>query len=69
MMLDVKIHHQGLTRAKAVKEFQKYVWMSQKRVHKELSRVQSIPGQASAYMIGQQMIVKLRNHLQKELGM
>ena len=69
MMLDVRIHHQGLTRAEAVKEFEKYVWMPRDRVDKEMSRVQSIPAQSAAYIIGQQKIVKLRNFLKQELGL
>ena len=57
-----------MTRAQAKEYFTKYAWDDGILAEKELTRYQSLFGQATSYMIGQQHILKLRNLAEKELG-
>ena len=58
----------GFSRAKALQYFKDYAWDESETAYKEVTRYQSAPGQATAYMIGQQHIKKLRDDAQKILG-
>lgn len=48
--------------------FEKFAWDKTDFALKELTRYQSCPGQATAYMIGRLTIVELRRKAEMELG-
>ena len=50
-----------MKRPEAAKLFEDYAWDTTEKAFKDLTRYQSDPGQATAYMIGQLAIWKLRN--------
>ena len=47
--------------------FSKYAWDDSDFAEKEITRYQGCPGQATAYMLGQQTLVRLRNSSNAEL--
>ena len=49
-------------------KIKKYLWDDSDIALKEVTRYQSVPGQATSYMIGQLHIVKLREYAKKKLG-
>lgn len=59
--MDTGLHYKGFTRSKGLELFAKYAWDASDFAKKELTRYSSDPGQATAYMIGQQALIKLRN--------
>ena len=68
MIVDSGLHFKGFSRQKALQFFADYAWDESDTAIKEVTRYQSAPGQATAYMIGQQHIKKLRNEAKKVLG-
>lgn len=68
MIVDTGLHYKGLKREEALKMFQTYLWDDSDIALKEVTRYQSVPGQATSYMIGQLHIMKLREYAQKKLG-
>ena len=68
MIVDTGLHYKGLNRDHALKMFQKYLWDDSDIALKEVTRYQSVPGQATSYMIGQLHIMKLREYAKKKLG-
>lgn len=48
--------------------FEKYAWDTSDFAVKEVTRYQSDPGQATAYMLGRLALMKLRNKTEKALG-
>ena len=48
--------------------FEKYLWDDSDIALKEVTRYQSVPGQATSYMIGQMHIIKLREYAKEKLG-
>ena len=68
MIVDTGLHYKGLRRDEALHMFQKYLWDDSDIALKEVTRYQSVPGQATAYMIGQMHIIKLREYAKEKLG-
>lgn len=68
MIVDTGLHYKHLTRQQALAMFKKYLWDDSDVIRKEITRYQSVPGQATAYMIGQLHIIKLRKYAEKKLG-
>ena len=66
--MDSGLHFKGYSRQKALQFFADFAWDESDTAINEVTRYQSAPGQATAYMIGQQHIKKLRNNAQKTLG-
>ena len=66
--MDTGLHYKGLSRAEALGYFADYAWDTSDTALKEVTRYQSVPGQATAYMIGQLKIIELRDYATKELG-
>lgn len=67
LIVDTGLHYVGLSRDKALEYFSKYAWDDTDVAKKEVTRYQSDPGQATAYMIGQLEITRLRNYCKDEL--
>ena len=57
-----------MSRDKALDLFAKYAWDTTDKAVKDVTRYQSAPGQATAYMIGQLRIWKIRNDTKDKLG-
>ena len=68
LIVDTGLHYEGFTRDDALKYFADYAWDTSDTAEKEVTRYQSDPGQATAYMIGQLKIIELREYAMKELG-
>ena len=68
LVVDSGLHYKGFSRQKALNYFADYAWDESDIALKEVTRYQSAPGQATAYMIGQQHITKLRQDAQRVLG-
>ena len=66
--MDTGLHYKGFSRAEALGYFADYAWDTSDTALKEVTRYQSGPGQATAYMIGQLKIIDLREYATKELG-
>lgn len=57
-----------LLRTEALKMFEDYAWDTSDFAVKEVTRYQSDPGQATAYMLGRLELIKMRKKAEKELG-
>ncbi|XP_068740560.1 uncharacterized protein [Montipora capricornis] len=68
LIVDTGLHYKGFSRDEALKYFADYAWDTSDTAEKEVTRYQSVPGQATAYMIGQLKIKELREYAMKELG-
>ena len=68
LIVDTGLHYEGFNRDDALKYFADYAWDTSDTAEKEVTRYQSDPGQATAYMIGQLKIIELREYAMKELG-
>jgi hypothetical protein len=60
LIVDTGLHFKGMNRQEALALFSKYAWDESDVAEKELTRYQSGPGQATAYMIGQRAIISMR---------
>lgn len=67
-MMDTGLHSKGRNRAWALKLFEDYAWDTSDVAVKEVTRYQSIPGQAVTYMIGQLAIMKFRDKANNTLN-
>lgn len=61
LMMDTGLHYKGMKRSEALKLFADYAWDRTDKAVKDVTRYQSVPGQATAYMIGQLRIWQVRN--------
>ena len=61
--MDTGLHYKGFSGEKALKYFADYAWDTSDGAEKEVTRYQSDPGQATAYMIGQLHIIKVRDYM------
>lgn len=68
LIVDTGLHYKGFSRDEALRYFADYAWDTSDIAQKEVTRYQSDPGQATAYMIGQLKIMELREYTTKELG-
>lgn len=68
LIVDTGLHYKGMSRDEALNLFSRYAWDSTDVAEKEVTRYQSGPGQATAYMIGQLALVKMREVARKKLG-
>ena len=68
LIIDTGLHSRGMKRKEALDLFDKFAWDKTDFAVKELTRYQSCPGQATAYMIGRLTIMQLRERTKKELG-
>ena len=68
LVVDSGLHYKRFSRQKALQFFADYAWDESDTALKEVTRYQSAPGQATAYMIGQQHIKKLRTKAKRTLG-
>lgn len=58
----------GMKRHEAIKLYVTYVWDSGDVINKEITRLQSAPGQGTSYMVGEHRISGLRTKAAKQLG-
>ncbi|KAL9986423.1 hypothetical protein ACROYT_G000570 [Oculina patagonica] len=68
LIVDTGLHYVGFTRDEALKYFSEYAWDDTDIAKKEVTRYQSVPGQATAYMVGQLEIMKARKYSKDNLG-
>eukprot|EP00112_Aurelia_sp_Birch-Aquarium-sp1_P011295 Seg2375.5 transcript_id=Seg2375.5/GoldUCD/mRNA.D3Y31 product="hypothetical protein" protein_id=Seg2375.5/GoldUCD/D3Y31 len=68
VLVDIGLHYKNMTRDEALGLFAKYAWDSTDMVKKEITRYQGTPGQATTYLVGQQVIVDARKNLESKLG-
>ena len=54
-------------RSEALKKFEDYTWDTTDFAVKEVTRYQSVPGQATAYMLGKLALVSMRKKLERAL--
>ena len=47
--------------------FSKYAWEESDLAEKEITRYQGVPGQATAYKLGQQKIIEMRKYCEEKL--
>lgn len=69
LIVDTGLHFKGMTRDQAIQLFNDYAWDDSDVARKEVTRYQSGPGQATAYMIGQQAFIDIRSNAQERLGL
>ncbi|XP_048583991.1 uncharacterized protein LOC5513994 [Nematostella vectensis] len=67
LIMDTGLHYKGMKRDEALELFAKYAWDRTDKAIKDVTRYQSDPGQATAYMIGQLAIWRYRNHTEQRL--
>lgn len=68
LIVDTGLHFKGMTRDQAIQLFNDYAWDDTDVARKEVTRYQSGPGQAVAYMIGQQAFIDIRESASRRLG-
>ena len=68
LVVDTGLHFKGKSRGWAIKLFADYTWDTSDKVGKEVTRYQSIPGQAVTYMLGQLSIMELKKEAENTLG-
>ena len=68
LIVDTGLHYKGKSRDWALRLFDDYAWDTSDKVEKEVTRYQSIPGQAVTYMLGQLSIMELKQEAEKALG-
>ncbi|EDO45643.1 predicted protein, partial [Nematostella vectensis] len=72
LIVDTGLHstavNSTLSRDQAFQYFVDYVWDDGDVIKKEITRYQSDPGQATAYMVGQLNLMRLREHARQQLG-
>ena len=66
-MMDTGLHYKGKSRAWALQMFEEYAWDTSDVASKEVTRYQSLPGQAVTYMLGQLFIIRLKKRAQEAL--
>lgn len=68
LIVDTGLHSRGLTRTQALNLFEQYAWDTSDFAVKEVTRYQSDPGQATAYMLGRLALIQMRNKTETALG-
>ncbi|EDO31412.1 predicted protein [Nematostella vectensis] len=68
LIVDTGLHYRGISRSDALKMFEDYAWDKSDFAVKEVTRYQSDPGQATAYMLGRLELIKMRKKAEKALG-
>ena len=68
LIIDTGLHYKNMSRDQAVSIFRQYMWDDSDLIEKEVARYQAWPGQATAYMIGQLEIWRMRNESEASLG-
>lgn len=68
LVVDVGLHHKGMTREEAIAFMVAHERTSVAEATAEIERYMAIPGQALSYKIGQMSITALRVKYEKELG-
>ena len=68
LIVDTGLHYRGMNRTEALWYFSKYAWDDSDLAQKEITRYQGVPGQATAYMLGQQKLVQLREYAKAQLN-
>lgn len=68
LIVDTGLHYRGLNRTEALAMFEKYAWDTSDFAVKEVTRYQSVQGQATAYMLGRLALMQLRNKTKEALG-
>lgn len=68
LVVETGLHFKGKSRDWAIKLFADYTWDTSDKVDKEVTRYQSIPGQALTYMLGQLSIMELKKEAENALG-
>jgi uncharacterized protein (DUF885 family) len=68
LVVDTGIHSRGWTREEAIKYSLENEPLTEDKVIAEVERYIAIPGQATAYKIGQLKILELRHKAERELG-
>lgn len=68
LVVDTGIHEYGWTREQAVKYMQDNTALANQNIATEVDRYIVWPGQALSYMIGEQVILQLRDEAQAKLG-
>ena len=66
-MMDTGLHSKGKTRDWALNLFEEYAWDTSDVAVKEVTRYQSLPGQAVTYMLGQLAIMRLKDEVNSTL--
>lgn len=66
--VDVGLHYNGLKRDEAIALYEKYVWDSDDAIKKEITRLQSAPGQGTSYMVGEVKLSELRKNAEEKFG-
>ncbi|GAB3577604.1 hypothetical protein GCM10027406_12300 [Leifsonia lichenia] len=68
LVIDTGIHHYGWSRERAMRFMWENTVTTEANVRNEIDRYIAWPGQALAYMIGRQEIVRLRSEAERTLG-
>ncbi|XP_028411286.1 uncharacterized protein LOC114533865 [Dendronephthya gigantea] len=68
LVVDAGFHYKKMKRDEALDLFRKYMWDTSDVMEKEVTRYQSVPGQASSYKIGQLTILDLQKYMRDELA-
>ena len=68
LVVDPGIHYMGWTRDQAIQFMRENTGLSDLNIESEIDRYIAMPGQATAYKIGQLQILKLRAEAQQALG-
>jgi uncharacterized protein (DUF885 family) len=68
LVVDTGIHQDGWTREQAVKYMQDNTALADQNIATEVDRYIVWPGQALSYMIGEQVILQLRDEAKQKLG-
>lgn len=68
LIVDPGLHYKGMTRSQALRLHSEKAWDDTDVAEKEVTRYQSVVGQATGYMIGQLYIKKARESAKRELG-
>ena len=68
LIVDTGLHYRGMNRTEALGMFSKYAWEDSDFAEKEVTRYQGGPGQATAYTLGQQKIIQMREFCEEKLG-
>lgn len=68
LVVDVGLHHKGMTREEAIAYMTGHERISQEEATAEIERYMALPGQALSYKIGQLSISGLRARYEQQLG-
>jgi len=68
LVVDIGLHHKGMTREEAIAYMMAHELISETEATAEIERYMAIPGQALSYKIGQLSILAARKKYEKEMG-